>query len=430
MANVTASSEAAAYRGRSRSRSPRCAAVADVATQLLDELQRALEARNGTAFEHVFRRLDPHRGSISESAIHERFGPALLADPDGTAQFLKLYMNGAINPVYGSGEASSASVLGQKSDTIGASPTTTAVEIACELTPANTEVAPTVVTQEQENDEEVLPFGCFGCELRFADQQRVRDHMLKSSPCSGEFWQAAVRGMACLPGAGTTLWCPACPQTFVGCWAGSATRAAAMLRHVGAAAAPGATHAGAHARFLEAIVEVLIRSDPPPPSLATAAPTADDNSEALQDWARTSGLLDLAGPLLAPRSAATNRAVRVWQESVLGPDPIGDDFSSEEGEEDPAPEGASRGETTKKKKKKRKMMQVASSAVLPPNYDLYNNQIPLDVFAACNDEQARTADGVPIIALSDSEEEQALPSARATEQLEAKAHPVKKFTFC
>ena len=41
------------------------------------------------------------------------------------------------------------------------------------------------------------------------------------------------------PKAGTSLWCPCCPDDFVGKWTGSVSKSSALLRHAAAASQTG-----------------------------------------------------------------------------------------------------------------------------------------------------------------------------------------------
>merc|ERR1719443_1556239 len=73
-------------------------------------------------------------------------------------------------------------------------------------------------------------WSCPSCRAGFAEHSEYRKHAHASVACFAEPWQAVVRSVACLPGVGTALWCPACPDSFVGKWSGVATKSAALLR--------------------------------------------------------------------------------------------------------------------------------------------------------------------------------------------------------
>eukprot|EP00929_Paragymnodinium_shiwhaense_P082050 TRINITY_DN43097_c0_g1_i1.p1 TRINITY_DN43097_c0_g1~~TRINITY_DN43097_c0_g1_i1.p1 ORF type:complete len:309 (+),score=66.07 TRINITY_DN43097_c0_g1_i1:224-1150(+) len=244
----------------------------------------------------------------------------------------------------------------------------------------------------EQQDEASLPFQCIGvdCCKAFASKEKLRAHLLQSAECCAPAWQAVVQEMACLPGAGTTLWCPACPDGFEGRFVGSATKAASMMRHAVKQSSTGSAHAGPHRRLLEAIIEVMLSGEELPPN-------ASDEDEAMREWARLSPLLQAAGPMLAPRSTAARKAVRQWQDEVLGEDECA--FS----DEDEVPE--EKAEKAVSKKAKRKQEQASAG----PGYNFYDESIPMDVYAACEDKTVRTADGVPIIALEDSSDDEATP---------------------
>jgi len=156
-----------------------------------------------------------------------------------------------------------------------------------------------------------LPYGCFGCELRFAGHDRVCAHLKKSASCFGDAWQSAVDTILCLPGAGTRLWCPACPDDFVGKWTGAATKAPSLLRHLVAASSESEAYRASHRRLLNALTELVLAKLPP----------LDADAEGLQSWAEESRLREAAGPLLAKPGQEARRAICKLQNLLLGPDP-------------------------------------------------------------------------------------------------------------
>eukprot|EP00971_Amphidinium_carterae_P304391 6049227-Amphidinium_carterae.1 len=142
-----------------------------------------------------------------------------------------------------------------------------------------------------------MPFRCFQCQKPFATSEEQAEHLHTAAACVADAWQAVVNVMLCLPGAGTTLWCPACPDDFVGQWTGPATKAGALIRHCAAAKnTETGHHQDSHSAILRLLVGLLLRDLPA------------DSSE-LQAWAAGSKLLQAAGPLLAKRSAEARRGI-------------------------------------------------------------------------------------------------------------------------
>jgi len=155
----------------------------------------------------------------------------------------------------------------------------------------------------------LLPVLCLVCERRFSTDEELREHVRGGSvSCIAREWQAVVHAMACLPGAGTSLWCPACADDFVGKWTGPATKAGALLRHLSAASKSQRDNEP-HLRLSRALVELLFL-DPPP----------DTEDESLQEWAGSSRLFAAAGPLLAKPSLAARMAINKLENEILGLD--------------------------------------------------------------------------------------------------------------
>lgn len=215
-------------------------------------------------------------------------------------------------------------------------------------------------------------------------------HLCQNAACSGDAWQACVRAVACLPGAGTTLWCPACPASFAGRWSGPATKATALLRHAVTRGGPGgesghAVHATRHRRLLAGLVELLL-ADPPEGELMV--------------WASTAQLLQIAGPLLAEPTTAARRRIAGLLRELLGSDSgKGEGCETDsEGEPHAAPGGsAGHGDSP-----------VAGQSDVPRAfrlYNLYTAEIPLDVVMCCEDATKRTLEGVPLVDLVNSSDE-------------------------
>jgi len=167
----------------------------------------------------------------------------------------------------------------------------------------------------------VLTQGCFGCESRFPGLEEFLSHLRQSQQCIGVAWQAAVDSILALPGAGTQLWCPACPDSFIGKWTGPASRAAALLRHLDAASTVGSLHQQPHARLQQLLVELLLAGIP------MDVPPFEDSPQAehLLVWAENSRMREAAGPLLAKPGPEARRAIQKLQERTLGRDPFGDE---------------------------------------------------------------------------------------------------------
>jgi len=165
------------------------------------------------------------------------------------------------------------------------------------------EAAPDVAEPEPE-----MPFRCFQCRKGFATSEAQAEHLHEVAACVSHAWQAVVNVMLCLPGAGTTLWCPACPDDFVGQWSGPATKAAALIRHCSAAKnIETGHHQEEHSALLRLLVGLLLRDLP-----------TDSSEGSLQEWAASSQLLQAAGPLLAKRSREARRGLGKLESEVLG----------------------------------------------------------------------------------------------------------------
>jgi len=280
---------------------------------------------------------------------------------------------------------------------------------------------PNVEEPEPDVEEPALLFRCHGCGRGFASSEELGSHVLKNAAaCSGPAWQAAANAIGCMPGAGTTLWCPACPDDFIGKWTGSITKAAALLRH---ASCPN-NAPEAHAWFLKALTDLILAEPPapgPPPvavtpeneateaaggstsSVAQEFVSAEDGASQslrLQDWISSSPpVMGVVGPLLAKPGPAAREAAREELETSLSsrgcaigkaPLPFGAEARGQDEDDSPA----------KKRKKK-----VKKDDVEGPAYDFYNQDIPMDVFLEAQDPTHRTADGVPVLDLLDSDEE-------------------------
>eukprot|EP00933_Yihiella_yeosuensis_P013545 TRINITY_DN1249_c0_g1_i1.p1 TRINITY_DN1249_c0_g1~~TRINITY_DN1249_c0_g1_i1.p1 ORF type:complete len:410 (+),score=142.95 TRINITY_DN1249_c0_g1_i1:60-1289(+) len=279
---------------------------------------------------------------------------------------------------------------------------------------------------------EVAAVRCYGCGHGFATEQELRSHLIESgASCSGPALQAAIGAIACLPGAGQRLWCPACPDAFVGKWTGSATKAAAFLRHTSTASkaiespevAP-----EAHAWLLAGIVDLLFTAPPPPPpplpggmAEEVIGPSGEEASgkaeeeQRLQAWVDGSPLLmGVIGPLLAKGGPTTRAAIRFELEreencKVLGaaPFPFNEDTNAS------AAADADIAAKDEAKNAKKKLEPTG------PKYDFYNEDIPMDVFLDVQDQTERTADGVPVMDLLESDEEgETEAAAKAKEEAE------------
>lgn len=260
----------------------------------------------------------------------------------------------------------------------------------------------------------VAAFTCFACGAGFPDLEMYRDHLVTHVSCIAEPWQAAVKVMAALPGAGSELWCPACPDNFVGRWSGSATKAPMLLRHLSATATGGGPLAKAHARLLQALVALLLE----------CPPTEGVDAAALQMWAPMSRLLTATGPLLAGASQAAQRAMAKLQNEALGewlPVPSLDEEAAAEARGvGKRAAGPSSGKPSAKRKKREEKLEEPG-----PKYDFYDDDIPMDVFAECPDMTVRTAGGVPVMDLLSSDDEVAPVSAppKKANTLEAAKSP-------
>lgn len=249
-------------------------------------------------------------------------------------------------------------------------------------------------------DEVLEPnFRCFGCREGFANVEELRKHLVGSHHCCDNAWQFAVRTMACLPGAGTELWCPACPAQLDGRWTGPATRAAAFLRHAAGVAAgvrvcgdqSSEANAARHTRLWASVVELLLADPAPVPATVGSGAqeaTAEVDTERLSGWAASARALELAGPLLAKPCAAARKTIWELQDELVGP------ASAARGEDEEDTEATKAAE-------KRRVWEESQG----PGYDLYGEDIPLDVVTQCVDAQPRTAEGVPILEIEDSEED-------------------------
>lgn len=216
--------------------------------------------------------------------------------------------------------------------------------------------APGEVPQELPDPQPQEPgtaFSCFGCHECFSLQEELLKHLEDATSCSGPAWQAAVSAVASLPGAGTHLWCPACPDGAY--WTGPATRAPAFLKHCLSTAASDSSGA-AHSWLLKLLMGLVLEEPPGAP-------------EELEEWAQCSKLAAVAGPLLARPGAQGRLAVQQELLNTLQgvkstlplPEPFGHHLPSTEAaapiddEEDLPP--------------------LAGG----PGYDLYGGEIPLDV---------------------------------------------------
>ncbi|CAK9001535.1 unnamed protein product [Durusdinium trenchii] len=89
---------------------------------------------------------------------------------------------------------------------------------------------------------------CFGCG-KSVPSSELRQHLESSEKCLSTAWQAAVNAVGCMPGASTTLWCPACPDAFLGKWTGSVSKAPALLRHAASASKAGLKESAGAAKW-------------------------------------------------------------------------------------------------------------------------------------------------------------------------------------
>ncbi|CAE6930755.1 unnamed protein product [Symbiodinium natans] len=182
------------------------------------------------------------------------------------------------------------------------------------------EVGPEPGTPEEpppeEPAEEEQTWSCHGCHASFSSLQELRVHALEAGErCNGPAWQAAVNAIGCMPGAGSVLWCPACPDSLLGKWTGPTSKASALLRHAVSASKASSKDMApkAHAWFLAGLVDLLLCSPPPPPLLpdeagAEAVEPPEIQQERLQVWIESSPpLMHVVGPLLAkPRSPGSS----------------------------------------------------------------------------------------------------------------------------
>lgn len=176
-----------------------------------------------------------------------------------------------------------------------------------------------------EKEPEASTVQCFGCGQRFKAPE-LQAHLESSEQCLGAAWQVAVNAIGCMPGAGTTLWCPACPDAFLGKWTGSISKASALLRHVASASKTGVPECApnAHAWFLTAFVALLL-SSPPPPTEEDAEVDESAQEMRLQEWISSSPpLVNIVGPLLAKPGPQAREAVRAeLEDSESAPWPFG-----------------------------------------------------------------------------------------------------------
>eukprot|EP00913_Durusdinium_trenchii_P034598 g32368.t1 len=117
---------------------------------------------------------------------------------------------------------------------------------------------------------------CFGCG-KSVPSSELRQHLESSEKCLSTAWQAAVNAVGCMPGASTTLWCPACPDAFLGKWTGSVSKAPALLRH-----AASASKATAHMRKTQRFELEHLSSWPWPLFQMPGSPLAHAGRQSLQ----------------------------------------------------------------------------------------------------------------------------------------------------
>lgn len=227
---------------------------------------------------------------------------------------------------------------------------------------------------------------CFGCHSGFSGPEELWTHLRQSTACGGAAWQAAVDTILCLPGAGTKLWCPACPDDFIGKWSGPAAKACALLRHLEAAKANVPEHRRAHERLLHTLVELLL-----------VQPPADDvGEEGLVAWAECSRMREAAGPLLARPGHEARRAVMKLQDKTLGPDLCCPALATATGERSRGGDGASDSSRVQPEADARELIDFSKlkmPKVTDPAADLYGDLAPTD------------AQGRAVIVLSDSDNE-------------------------
>eukprot|EP00434_Breviolum_minutum_P012112 symbB.v1.2.010680.t1/scaffold704.1/size171252/6 len=116
----------------------------------------------------------------------------------------------------------------------------------------------------------------------------------------------------------------------------------------------------------------------------------------LQDWiADSPPLMSIIGPLLAKPGPEAREAVRGELEKFAG------------SERAPVPFGShGRGGDSTAKSKKKKAKKAMDPVSDGPAYDLYNEDIPMDVFMNCEDHTRRTSEGVPVLDLLSSDEDE------------------------
>lgn len=273
-----------------------------------------------------------------------------------------------------------------------------------------------------------LSWSCDGCTCRFSEEYQLRQHFLENlAICGAVAWQAAVCSVASLPGAGTSLWCPACPDDFVGRWTGSATKAAALLRHCSAASRDTGPYRAPHLWFSRQLVDVMLADPPPHGCLADQSP-----EHGVEKWLGSSDLVAVVGPMLSTpgqgKRLAIQRALRdsragqnrgyadVWADR----DTELEECKSHSGPPFPFEGCASRraeqcsvGPHAASPSSPGQLPDVAAGdeAETPAintqshqAYDLYDENIPIDVFMHCQDSTVRTADGVPLVDLLSEDE--------------------------
>jgi len=227
---------------------------------------------------------------------------------------------------------------------------------------------------------------CFSCQSPFPGLEELSSHLRQNQQCVGVAWQSAVDSIVSLPGAGTQLWCPACPDSFIGKWTGPAARAAALLRHLEAASTMGSEHQQPHARLQQLLVELLL----------AGLPMDDAEAEHLSFWAESSRLREAAGPLLAKPGPEARRAIQKLQDRTLGPNPSGGEADARGTEsihpenKAPMPSGPEPSNDTREVVD---FAKLTMPKVDNPSADLYGDLAPTD------------SKGNALIVLSDSEGE-------------------------